>query len=171
MATPESLLAPLKEALTSGVIPPLSPCPSAPLSSSARGSVTCSICPWCRDKKIFKTGRISFNILSPYAKQSSQTSPGHALLQGRGNLTDGVFLLTSCLPRSFLGPGELHLAMKMSVYRLATVPNAPAEPESNRRAHSGRRRGLAEWCEGNRCACTLSLADLLQARRRPQQDR
>lgn len=140
-------------------------CPSASLSKH-RGS--CHVFRLSLEPRQigFQNGRISFNISLLYAKQDSQNSPGPVLLQGRGYSTDGVFLLTSCPSRSFLGPGELHLAMKMNVYRLAIMPNAPAKPGSNQWAHQ-----VTEWCGVNRCVCTLALAGLLRAQRRPQQAR
>lgn len=147
----------------------LSLCP-APLSRTG-ASATWSGCPRCLDKKVFKTGRMSFNILSPYAKQGPQNSPGPGLLQGRGDPTDGVSLLTSRLLCSFLGLGELHLAVKMNTYRLVIMPESPAEPGSNWWAHSGWRTGRAVWCGVNRSVCAVALTGLLQAQRRPQQAR
>lgn len=140
-------------------------CPSASLSKQqgSRHMFRLSLEP--RQKKS-QNGRISFNISLLYAKQDSQNSPGHARLQERGDSTDGVFLLTSCPSRSFLGPGELRLAAKMNAYRLAIMPNAPAKPRSNQRAHQA-----TEWHSVNRCVCTLALAGLLRAQRRPQQAR
>lgn len=78
-------------------------------------SITCSGCPWCLDKKVFKTRRTSLNISSRYAKQGIQSSLGPVLLQGREDSTDGMFLLTSCPSWNFLDPGELHLAMQVNI--------------------------------------------------------
>lgn len=113
-ATPEPLLTPLKEEPTSGSSSLLR---SLGSSLQARGhSVTHSGCPWCLDKNYFKIGRISYIISSLYAKQGDENSPWSLrCCRAGGDSTDGASLLTFCVLRSFLGLGELHLAVKVTV--------------------------------------------------------